>query len=142
MIRLDRVLQLANLSNLLTLIKGYVDRQLSTLASSLQDIFGDIDIAIDGKGNCGVLLFENVSVPESAWTSDNTYVSHPFKAAVSCSGVTAGHSADVTFDLADATSGTYAPVCQTATDTVFLWAASKPNAAITVQIECRKAVES
>lgn len=140
MIRLDRALQLANLSNLLTLIKGYVDRQLSTLAASLQDIFGDLDTAIDGKGNCGVLLFENVSVPESAWASDNTYSSYPCKATVACSGVTAGHSADVTFSLADATSGTYAPVCQTAEGIVYLWAASKPAAAITVQIECRKAV--
>ncbi len=142
MIRLDRALQPANLSNLLTLIKGYVDRQLSTLAASLQDIFGDIDVAIDGKGNCGVLLFENVSVPETAWISDSTYASYPYKAVVSCSGVTARHSADVTFDLAEATSGTYAPVCQTAADAVFLWAASKPAAAITVQIECRKAVGS
>lgn len=31
---------------------------------------------------------------------------------------------------------------QTAADAVFLWAASKPAAAITVQIECRKAVGS
>ena len=60
-----------------------------------------------------VLIFENASVAVDSWTEDTTYEDYPYKADVACEGVTPDYKPDVTFDVPEATSGTYAPVATT-----------------------------
>ena len=49
MINLEKALRLDNLQNLLTLVKTYVDKKISDLSSSLQDILTDVDKELDNR---------------------------------------------------------------------------------------------
>jgi len=77
------------------------------------------------------LTFQNV--PTSTWESDTvTYPSYPYKATLSCPGVTANHFAQVCFNPEHVLNYVMAPVCQTGADTVTVWAMIDPGASITV----------
>ncbi len=93
------------------------------------------------SGYAQALIFQNVSVAASAWSSDSTYAAYPYAATLTLTGVTASHVPEVTFGAAEAASGIYAPVALSGSGTVKIYAASKPAAAITLQsILCIKAV--
>ena len=93
------------------------------------------------SGYAEVKIFSNVSVAASAWASDSTYAAYPYAASVACSGVTANHVPEVVFGVTEAASGNFAPVAQSGSGTVKIYAATKPTAAITLQsITCVKAV--
>lgn len=66
----------------------------------------------------------------SSWSSDNTYSDYGYRASIPITGVTASDVAWVTFDVAEATSGDYAPVCQTYAGGVYIY--SKVNTSTTV----------
>jgi len=137
MINLDKALTLALLSKVCTMVKTYVDNKISALATSLQDILEDVDAEIDNK----VIAFRNVSVAVSAWASDATYSDYPYRAAITCTGVTADYIPDVIFSETDSESGNFAAMSETASNTVYIYAKQKPAASITLlTIECRKAV--
>ena len=92
-------------------------------------------------GYAEVKIFSAVSVAASAWVSDSTYAAYPYAASIACSGVTASHVPEVVFGAAEAASGNFAPVALSGSETVKIYAATKPTAAITVQsITCIKAV--
>lgn len=78
------------------------------------------------------LQFTNTSVAVSAFTSDSTYVDFPYRAAVALSGVTASMIPEVIFGLVDAASGNYAPGAESYNGGVYIYAADKPSAAITI----------
>ena len=93
------------------------------------------------SGYAQALIFQNVSVAASAWSSDSTYAAYPYAATLALTGVTASHVPEVTFGATEAASGIYAPVALSGSGTVKIYAASKPAAAITLQsILCIKAV--
>ena len=93
------------------------------------------------SGYAQALIFQNVSVAASAWSSDSTYAAYPYAATLALTGVTASHMPEVTFGATEAASGIYAPVALSGSGTVKIYAASKPAAAITLQsILCIKAV--
>ena len=93
------------------------------------------------SGYAQALIFQNVSVAASAWSSDSTYSAYPYAATLTLTGVTASHVPEVTFGATEAASGIYAPVALSGSGTVKIYAASKPTAAITLQsILCIKAV--
>ena len=93
------------------------------------------------SGYAQALIFQNVSVAASAWSSDSTYAAYPYAATLALTGVTASHVPEVTFGATEAESGIYAPVALSGSGTVKIYAASKPAAAITLQsILCIKAV--
>ncbi len=93
------------------------------------------------SGYAQALIFQNVSVAASAWSSDSTYAAYPYAAILALTGVTASHVPEVTFGATEAASGIYAPVALSGSGTVKIYAASKPAAAITLQsILCIKAV--
>lgn len=75
------------------------------------------------------LKFENLST--SAWTSDSTYTNYGYKASIACPGVTANHFAEVCFNPDDVLTYVPASVCQTATDTVYVWSLVNPGAPLT-----------
>ena len=93
------------------------------------------------SGYAQALIFQNVSVAASAWSSDSTYAAYPYAATLALTGVTASHVPEVAFGATEAASGIYAPVALSGSGTVKIYAASKPAAAITLQsILCIKAV--
>lgn len=88
------------------------------------------------------LQFENVTVQQSAFVSDSTYIDYPYRAAIALDGVLSNMTPQVTFGVEDAISGNYAPVSECYTGGVYIYAGSVPDSAITIPtIECRKAVE-
>lgn len=91
------------------------------------------DITLDTIGaQPARLTFANKSVATSAWASNTTYTDFPYRAAVACTGVTAAMFAEVVLSPADATSGNFAPVCDTYAGGVYLYAKAVPDAAITI----------
>ena len=74
--------------------------------------------------------FQNLSA--STWVADTTYSDFPYKCTLSCNGVTGNDYAEVVFDVEQASSGTYAPVCETGDNTVTIW--SSINTAITIPV--------
>lgn len=83
-------------------------------------------------GNAEMIVKTNLTVATSAWASNATYTDFPFRAAVPITGCTTNHKPDVTFGVADATSGNYAPVCESYAGGVYIYAATKPTATLTI----------
>ena len=93
------------------------DYQLTQTGDEVQDI---LDNAQSGK------YFYNQTV--SSWTSDATYSDYPKKGLITLNGVKGTDGVEVTFSNADATSGNYAPICNTVADGVEIWAKAQDNA--------------
>ena len=92
-------------------------------------------------GYAEVKIFQNVTVAASAWANSSTYAGYPFAVVISCAGVTAEHVPEVTFGVAEATGGNFAPVALSGAGTVTIYAAEKPGGTITLPvIKCEKAV--
>ena len=70
--------------------------------------------------------FTNISVDTNAWIADSTYDDFPYRASVSCTGVTNEMFADVVLDPSAAIEGRYASVCATYNGGVYLYASSVP----------------
>ena len=88
-----------------------------------------------------ILTFKNVSVPVSSWLENDTYEDYPYRAAIGCNGVSSDYVPSVVFDLSDATSGNFAPIAETATGTILLYANKIPSAAITIPvIQCIRTI--
>ena len=88
------------------------------------------------RSNIGVfrITAENVSVAANAWAlqSSPTYADYPYRAAITVTGVTSSMFPEVIFSPEDATSGNYAPVATSATNTIYIYAKSEGAVAITV----------
>ena len=78
------------------------------------------------------LTFTNKSVAASAFVSNSTYSDFPYRAAVALTGVTAAMVPEVFFGLTDAMSGNFAPVAESYAGGVYIYAAAKPSATITI----------
>lgn len=77
-----------------------------------------------GKG----LIFSDVEA--TTWVESTTYEDFSYQCDVACIGVTADDFAEVVFDLAESTSGNYAPLCETKDGIVTIW--SKVTDSITI----------
>ena len=64
------------------------------------------------------------------WESDTTYADYPYKATIDWTAVDSSMVAEVVYDVAEATSGNYAPVCNTFDGGIYIY--SKVNTAITI----------
>lgn len=85
-----------------------------------------------------VLIFQNKSIATSAWVSDTAYSDYPYKANISCSGVDANYFPEVAFNLEDATSGIFAPISSSSSNTVTIWATEIPDHTVTANVKCSK----
>lgn len=74
------------------------------------------------------LKFTNISV--STWASDTTYTNYSYRATITLTGVTSSMIGEVIFNVTEAESGNYAPICETFDGGVYIY--SKVNAAITI----------
>lgn len=84
------------------------------------------------ESNTKTLLFSNKVVQLSTWVDDETYTDYPYKADITCDGMTANHTPEIVFSLTDATSGDFAPVCNSGTNKVTIWAKRYPDGDITI----------
>lgn len=82
----------------------------------------------------------NVQVAVSDWSSDNsTSADYPWRASVPITGVTADMRPEVRFSIADVESGIFAPFAQSYAGGVYIYAAEKPGAAVTIPvIDCMR----
>ena len=86
------------------------------------------DIGAQERFLCG----RNQTIATSAWASDATYADYPYRASVALPPITAVSFVEIVFSPADATSGNFAPVCDTYAGGVYLYAKAVPDAAITI----------
>lgn len=90
-----------------------------------------------GAGN--VITYSNIAVDTSAWQEDSTYDEFGFKAEIPCEGITEEFFSDVTFNVAEAISGNYAPISLTGAGKVTIYAVKAPESTITIpSIICSK----
>lgn len=78
------------------------------------------------------LTFTNTTVAAAAFEPDTTYTDFPFRASVSLAGVTGAMVPEVVFGATDAASGIFAPVAESISGGVYLYAAEAPSANITI----------
>lgn len=83
---------------------------------------------VDGAWGKIRVVFNNVSA--SSWVKDSTYSDYEFKCDLECTGVTENDYAEVVFDVNEASSGNYAPVCDTQANIVRIY--SKISDTITI----------
>lgn len=83
----------------------------------------------------------DTTVAIADWESDSTYTAYPYRATISDARLTANTYCEVVFSLADATSGYFAPVCESVSGGLYIYASSIPLAAITIPtIKCTENV--
>ena len=99
---------------------------------ALKSVTDAAQAASKNAGNADMITKTNATVATSAWASNTTYADFPFRASVPIAGCTANHKPDVTFKLTDAMSGNYAPVCESYAGGVYIYAATKPTATLTI----------
>lgn len=103
-------------------------------ASSDYALISDINSNMDtidtevAKKQAKNLVFSNKTA--SSWSADSTYSGYGYRCAVACSGVTASDVAEVVFGIAQASSGNYAPLCNTYSGGIYIY--SKVNDSITI----------
>ena len=83
-----------------------------------QSVLGNGNIEVSSQA----LKFLNMSA--SSWEEDSTYADFYYVCNLYCPGVTSDMYAEVIFDVAQATSGYYAPVCETGEGIVSIWSAT------------------
>lgn len=92
-----------------------------------------------GAGNSETIIVNDVVIAASSWVSDSTYADYPYKADIAITGCTENHYPQVTMGMTEATSGNYAPICNSSAGIVSIWAKTAPTSAITVStIVCTK----
>ena len=80
------------------------------------------------------LQFSNTVVATTAWAADVTYTDFGYKATVALTGVTSAMIPEVVFGIVDATSGIFAPACESYNGGIYLYASEVPAASITIPI--------
>lgn len=73
-------------------------------------------------------VYQNVVI--NSWVSDTTYVDYPFRGTATIASVTAEDFAEIVFNVAEATSGDYAPVCSTSAGIVIIYSAKQATITI------------
>ena len=68
------------------------------------------------------IYFTNVDAYE--WVEDSTYTEFAYRCDLACEGVTPNDYAEVVFEVAQSTSGEYAPICESRENAVRIWSAS------------------
>ena len=87
-----------------------------------------------------LLFFTNKTIAVSDWQNGIDYTNYPYYADIACSGVTENYYPEVIFYPDDAVSGYFAPICESVTGTVRIFASDIPEEAIIVPtIKCTKA---
>ena len=113
------------------------------------DNYGDASQAIQAIASLqnevsnATIIRNDVSVPASAWASDNTYEDYPYRAAVAINGVTTAYVPTVVFPVSALSEYSFAPVNETYAGGVYIYCDSVPESAITLPtVMCQRKVNS
>jgi hypothetical protein len=71
-------------------------------------------------------------VPITAFISNATYEDYPYRVAIALTNVIANMTPDVMLGMAEATSGSFAPVAECYNGGVYLYASEVPESNITI----------
>ena len=111
------------------------------------DNYGDVSslmqamATLQNEVSNATIIRNDVSVPTSAWASDNTYEDYPYRAAVAINGVTAAYVPTVVFPVSALSEYSFAPVNETYTGGVYIYCDSVPESAITLPtVMCQRKV--
>ena len=85
------------------------------------------ELALDRK-----MQFTSVVVDKTSFMYDTTYEDFPYRAAVPLTGVKVSMYPEVVLDIADSTSGIYAPVVQSYNGGIYLYANTQPMADLVI----------
>ncbi len=91
-----------------------------------------LDTASETFGDVSAIYAKNVSVAVTAWAQDSTYAAFPFRAGIAVEGCTTDYIPNITFAVTDVLTGNFAPVAETYGGGVYIYAAEKPAAQITI----------
>lgn len=92
---------------------------------------------VDGKASKTVITQGATTVQTSAWSADTTYDGYGYRASIAMSNVTSNYVPSVTFGIAEAESGNFAPVADTYSGGVYIYAKEQPTEAVNVlSISC------
>jgi len=79
-------------------------------------------IVLTDKTNIKARYLQDITA--DTFVADSTYIDFPYKCEIPITGVTSANNAEITFSLAQATSGDLAPICVTDTNKVIIYAKS------------------
>ena len=92
---------------------------------------------VDGKASKTVITQGATTVQTSAWSADTTYEGYGYRASIAMSNVTSQYVPSVTFGITEAESGNFAPVADTYSGGVYIYAKDQPTEAVNVlSISC------
>ena len=87
------------------------------------------------------LTFTGKTVETTAWSEDTTYEDYPYRAKITCSGIDSNYVPYITFSLSDVMEGIIAPVAESLTNGIYIYAAEIPKTKITIPvIQCIRKV--
>lgn len=93
-----------------------------------KDFVRSIDTKI--RANQQTLIFKDGVVSE--WEQSSVYENYPYAGIIMCHGVTNEHIPIVNFSMVDATSGIFAPIAESGTGYVKIYASEQPATGITI----------
>mgnify|MGYP004655169319 FL=1 len=110
-------------------IQTSTDSQIGLMSAADHKRIGTCETNIAAKQS-KVLSATSISV--SNWATGNAKGDFTYRASVPLSGCTASMIPSITFNVTEAVSGDYCPVCEAYAGGVYIW--SKKNTAITVPL--------
>ena len=78
------------------------------------------------------LYFKNITVPASDFASDDTYPDYPYMAEIVCDGVNSQMICYVNFSPIEAVSGNFAPICESKSGKVVIYAKELPENTVNI----------
>ena len=109
--------------------KVVVSSVSSTELGYLDGVTSAIQTQLNAKQS-KIISASNISVPASAWATGHADGDFIYRASITLTGCTASMIPAVVFSTSDAISGDYSPVCESASNAIYIW--SKKKVAITV----------
>lgn len=107
-----------------------MQNQFESLLNAIQNELQNLE---DGTGvELKKLKFTDVLVPSANFVDNTTYTDFPFRAEVPLDGVLGTMTPEVIFGVVDAASGNFAPVSETYTGGIYLYASSVPDSDVTI----------
>ena len=79
-----------------------------------------------------ILAFTDLAVAPEVWQEDETYVDYPYRAAVTLEGVTEDFAPSVTFAPEDALENIFAPIAETFSGGVYIYANESPAETVNI----------
>lgn len=118
--------------------KDYVGMFCSSYYMATQNSSGLMSGFHEGTtdNDIGGVFARNTVVAVADWQADNTYADYPYRAEISIMASHGDSAFEVVFDVPEATSGNYAPVCDydPTHETLTIWAKEVPVQAITIPL--------